>query len=173
MSRVASKALRGRVAYGAARRTVAYHCSTCRVSIEAAATVCWASTSSGLRGGSTASICPASMRWMATVASMRSRRVRGYTSPVDVPPTWWLARPMRCSALATEGGAATWITRSTSPMSMPSSRLEVATTQRRLPSFSDCSISRRCSLDTDPWCERAISAGLSSTRDTVLPVNEP
>ncbi len=58
-------------------------------------------------------------------------------------------------------------------MSMPSSRLEVATTQRSEPSLSDCSMSRRCSLETEPWCDRAISSGLATTRDTVLPVNEP
>ena len=37
------------------------------------------------------------------------------------------ARPMRCRPRATDFGDSTWITRSTAPMSMPSSRLEVAT----------------------------------------------
>ena len=48
-------------------------------------------------------------------------------------PTLCPARPTRCRPLATEGGDSTWITRSTAPMSMPSSRLEVATTAGSLP----------------------------------------
>ena len=42
----------------------------------------------------------------------------------------------RCSPDATVGGASTWTTRSTAPMSMPSSRLEVATTAGSRPDFS-------------------------------------
>ena len=56
---------------------------------------------------------------------------------------------------------------------MPSSRLEVATTQRRSPDFSACSMAARCSLDTEPWCERAITEAGVVTRFTVLPVNDP
>ena len=52
------------------------------------------------------------------------------------------ARPgrSRCSPLATDGGDSTWTTRSTAPMSMPSSRLEVATTAGSRPVFSSSSI---------------------------------
>ena len=30
-------------------------------------------------------------------------------TPVLAASTWWLARPMRCRPLATEGGASIWI----------------------------------------------------------------
>ncbi len=72
-------------------------------------------------------------------------------TPLDTAPTWWPARPMRCSPLATLGGASTQATRSTAPMSMPSSRLEVATTAGRRPDFSASSICARSSLETEPW----------------------
>ena len=42
-------------------------------------------------------------------------------------------------------------------MSMPSSRLLVATTQGSRPRLRSSSISARCSLDTDPWCAFAIT----------------
>ena len=69
----------------------------------------------------------------------RSRR--GETSP-----TWCPARPTRCSPLATDGGDSTWMTRSTAPMSMPSSRLDVATTAGSRPALRSSSITARCSL---------------------------
>ena len=47
---------------------------------------------------------------------------------------------MRCSPLATEGGASIWTTRSMAPMSMPSSSDEVATSARSAPAFSRSSI---------------------------------
>ncbi len=47
-------------------------------------------------------------------------------------------------------------------MSMPSSRLLVATTQRRMPDFSASSISALCSLLTEPWCARASRGAASS-----------
>ena len=47
---------------------------------------------------------------------------------------------MRCSPLATEGGASIWITRSTAPMSMPSSSEEVATRPRSVPALRRSSI---------------------------------
>ena len=40
-------------------------------------------------------------------------------------------------------------------MSMPSSRLEVATTAGSRPDFSASSTIARCSRDTDPWCAAA------------------
>ena len=69
------------------------------------------------------------------------------------------ARPGRSAAgrSATLGGDSTWTTRSTAPMSMPSSRLEVATTAGSRPDFSASSIWARSSLETDPWCARTIS----------------
>ena len=61
--------------------------------------------------------------------------------------------------LATDGGASTWITRSTAPMSMPNSRLDVATTAFSRPDFRSSSTCARCSLLTEPWCARASSVG--------------
>ena len=42
---------------------------------------------------------------------------------------------------------------------MPSSSELVATTARSVPSLSICSVMARSSLDTDPWCARAITLG--------------
>ena len=44
-------------------------------------------------------------------------------------------------------------------MSMPSSRLEVATTAGSRPALRSSSISARCSLRTEPWCARASTGG--------------
>ena len=44
-------------------------------------------------------------------------------------------------------------------MSMPSSRLEVATTAGSRPALRSSSTRARCSLDTEPWWARASSAG--------------
>ena len=76
--------------------------------------------------------------------------------------TWWLARPMRCIPLATEGGASIWMTRSIAPMSMPNSSDEVATSAGIRPAFRASSISRRCSRDSEPWCARATVSPASS-----------
>src|SRR5690606_757186 len=50
------------------------------------------------------------------------------------------------------------MTRSTAPMSMPSSSDDVATTARSSPPLSAASISSLCSLDTEPWWARANSS---------------
>ncbi len=47
-------------------------------------------------------------------------------------------------------------------MSMPSSRLEVATTHGSAPRLRSSSISARCSLDTEPWWARAITTAAPS-----------
>lgn len=44
-------------------------------------------------------------------------------------------------------------------MSMPSSRLEVATTAGSRPALSSSSTRARCSLETEPWWARAITGG--------------
>ncbi len=77
----------------------------------------------------------------------------------DTAPTWCPARPIRCRPDETAGGLWTCTTRSTAPISMPSSRLLVATTARSRPDFRSSSISRRRSLLTLPWCARASNAG--------------
>ena len=61
---------------------------------------------------------------------------------------------MRCSPLATDGGASTWITRSTAPMSMPNSRLEVATTALQ-PSGLEVVLDQRALLLADRAVVRA------------------
>ena len=91
----------------------------------------------------------------STAACSRSARCLGSTTPRETSPTWWPARPTRCMPLATDGGASTCTTRSTAPMSMPSSRLLVATTQGSRPDLRSSSIRARCSLLTEPWWARA------------------
>ena len=66
---------------------------------------------------------------------------------------------MRCSPAATDGGASICTTRSTAPMSMPSSRLEVATTAGSWPDLSASSICLRSSRETLPWWARATTGG--------------
>ena len=92
--------------------------------------------------------------------------------PVDRPPTWWFARPMRCRPLATDGGAATCSTRSIDPMSMPSSSEDVATTQGSSPAFSSRSTCRRFSFDTEPWWAFAMISGAPCASSLVDPRSE-
>ena len=49
-------------------------------------------------------------------------------------------------------------------MSMPSSRLDVATIARRWPDFSSDSTCTRCSRERDPWCARTSSSPARSLR---------
>ncbi len=148
---MASNALRGSVANGALRRTASNQRSASSGSSAQAATVCWASTSSGFVGTRIVSISPDSIRRTVTAQPIRSVRCFGNSTPWEISPTWWPALPMRCSPLATDGGVSTWITRSTAPMSMPSSRLDVATTALSRPVLRSSSTSARCSLLTEPW----------------------
>ena len=69
---------------------------------------------------------------------------------------------MRCRPLATDAGDSTCTTRSMAPMSMPSSRLEVATSAGSLPALRASSISSRCSRATEPWWARTRSSPASS-----------
>ena len=110
------------------------------------------------------SISPASIRSATTAASSRSPRYLGKMRPFEGSPTLWPARPMRCRPLATEPGDSTWMTRSTAPMSMPSSSEDVATIALRRPSFRASSTSSRCSRASDPWCARTRSSSASSLR---------
>ena len=114
------------------------------------ATICCAATSSGLAGMRNSSMAPERIRWTTTALVSRSDRYFGRRTPVETAPTWCPARPTRWSPEATDGGASTWITRSTAPMSIPSSRLDVATTARSRPVFRSSSMWARCSLLTDP-----------------------
>lgn len=161
-SSVASNAERGRPLNGALRRTRSNQCSTSIVSTAPAATVCCARTSSGFAGTEIDSICPLTIRSTVTALLTRSARCFGNSTPWETSPTWCPARPTRCSPLATDGGASTWMTRSTSPMSMPSSSELVATTQRSRPDFRSSSMIARWSLDTEPWWARASTGTLGS-----------
>ena len=69
---------------------------------------------------------------------------------------------MRCTPDATEGGASIWMTRSTAPMSMPSSSELVATMAGSSPRLSSSSICARMSFATEPWCALAISSSATS-----------
>ena len=85
--------------------------------------------------------------------------------PFEVEPSSWPARPTRCRPRATDFGLSTWTTRSTAPMSIPSSRLDVATRQGIRPAFRSSSIRTRCSRASEPWWARATS----SSRQLVQP----
>ena len=97
------------------------------------ATICWASTSSGRRGTRVCSISPSSMRRVTTAVSSRSPRNLGKKRPDEASPTLCPARPTRCRPAATDLGDSICTTRSTAPMSMPSSSDEVATSAGQPP----------------------------------------
>ncbi len=155
MSSTPDRAESGSEANGAARRTSAPMPSTGHSSTAAMATICCASTSSGLRGMRSSSMAPARIRSATTVAASRSPRNFGNRTPRETSSTRCPARPTRCRPPATDGGDSTCTTRSTAPMSIPSSRLDVATTQGSRPSLSSVSIRARSLLDTEPWWARA------------------
>ncbi|SLH03433.1 Uncharacterised protein [Mycobacteroides abscessus subsp. abscessus] len=131
-------------------RTASNQASTSIGSSAQTATVCWARMSSGCAGMRSASMRPVTIRSAATAQWMTSVRCFGNSTPREISPTWCPARPIRCSPLATDGGASTCTTRSTAPMSIPSSRLLVATTQRSRPLLRSSSMRARCSLLTEP-----------------------
>ena len=108
------------------------------------------------------SIEPVRMRSTTTAISSRSPRYFGKILPVLGSPTWWPARPMRCRPRLTAPGDSTWMTRSTVPMSMPSSRLLVATSARSRPVLSSSSTRSRCSRAIEPWCACTSSSPASS-----------
>ena len=123
----------------------------------AIATICCASTSSAFRGTTVVSIRPSRIRCATTAHSSRSARNLGKMRPRLTSPTEWPARPIRWSPRATDFGDSTWITRSTAPMSIPSSRDDVATRHGSSPAFSISSTTSRSSRARDPWWARAIS----------------
>ena len=65
---------------------------------------------------------------------------------------------------AIERGEPSWQTRSTSPMSMPSSSDAVATSTFSSPRFSRCSAASRCSFARLPWCAATRSSPSRSDR---------
>ncbi len=148
----------------AAPRTRRPSSSTVRSSTAHIATICCARTSSGLRGYLVSSMRPSSIRFTTTAASSRSPRYLGKSLPREGSPTWWPARPMRWIPRPTEPGDSTCTTRSTAPMSMPSSSELVATMAFSVPRLRRSSISRRCSRAIDPWWAATRSSPASSFR---------
>ena len=63
----------------------------------------------------------------------------------------WLARPIRCMIRLAPFGAPTLTTRSTSPQSMPRSRVAVQTIARSWPAAIAASTRRRCCASREPW----------------------
>ena len=126
------------------------------------ATICCASTSSGRRGTRVSSMAPSRMRATTAAHSSRSPRYLGKIRPRLGASTWWPARPIRCMPRATLRGLSTWMTRSIAPMSMPSSRLLVATRAGSSPALSCSSMRTRCSRARLPWWARATSSPASS-----------
>ena len=125
-------------------------------------TRCCARTSSGLRGITVSSISPSRIRFATTAHSRRSARNLGKIRPIDTSSMLCPARPIRCSPRVTDFGDSTWITRSTAPMSMPSSSDEVATRQGSCPDFRSSSTTWRSSWASEPWWARATSTGAST-----------
>ena len=108
--------------------------------------------SSGARGIVSASIAPVRMPRTSAAHSSSSSRVVANKRPSGFAPTQWPERPMRCSATAIERGVPSCTTRSTEPMSMPSSSDAVATTAFSSPRLSRSSASKRFSRERLPWC---------------------
>ncbi len=67
------------------------------------------------------------MACTSAAISSRSSRVVAKKRPLGMAPRQWPARPTRCMAVATARVLFSWMTRSTAPMSMPSSSDAVAT----------------------------------------------
>lgn len=88
MSSTAVNADSGSEAKGADRLASASRSSACQLSRATVATICWASTSSGLDGILRASMAPVRIRSVTTAACTRSPRYLGKTTPVDTAPTW-------------------------------------------------------------------------------------
>ena len=130
----------------------------------AIATICWASTSSALRGTTVVSISPSRIRRATTAHSSRSARNFGKIRPRLTSPTEWPARPIRCSPRATDFGDSTWITRSTAPMSIPSSSERGRDQARQLAGLQHL-------LDDEPLLAReraVVGAGDSGPRRRAL-----
>ncbi len=95
--------------------------------------MCWASTSraparSGLRSRAFSAIASRAA-WHSSI----SKRLAGTKRAWLASSSRWLARPIRWTMREAPLGEASWMTRSTSPQSMPRSRVEVQTTARSSP----------------------------------------
>ena len=128
------------------------------------ATICCASTSSGAGRGLIASSSPRRMLSSSAAHSTRSSRDSGNSRPFGSRPSPWPERPTRCSSAAITRGEPSWHTRSTSPMSMPSSSEDVATSALSSPALSRSSARSRCSFARLPWCDVTASSPSRSAR---------
>ena len=111
-----------------------------------------------------ASSSPRRMQSSSAAHSTSSSRVCGKSRALGTPPTAWPERPARCRKVAIERGEPSWQTRSTSPMSRPSSSEAVATSTFSSPRLSRCSASSRVSLARLPWCAATASLPSRSPR---------
>ena len=113
--------------------------------------ICWAKTWKGAGGGATGSTWPSRQSRSRPAARRkpssdvaRNRQLR--TAPGRRP-----VRPSRCRNEVTVAGASSWITRSRSPTSIPSSRVLVATITQSRPRAKVSSARRRSSRPSEPW----------------------
>ena len=162
----ASKSFLGRWRYGYACRVSSYRSSSRQGSHAAAETICWAKTSRGHGGISSASRPPRRMARTRAAHSSNSSRVVANRRPFGIlaGSTRCPERPIRCTPTAMERGEPIWQTRSTDPMSMPSSRDAVATTARSSPCFNFCSASSLKLRERLPWCARTALSPSRSAR---------
>ena len=145
-----SNSSRVRLRNGSALRMSSKSSSSSHSPAATSATICCDRISSGFSGMSSVS---SSLRRAASITathSTSSSRLRGKRRPFGTPPMKCPERPTLCSIAAIVRVEPSWQTRSTSPMSMPSSRDAVATMALRSPAFSLCSDSSRCSRDRLP-----------------------
>ena len=156
MSSTASSAERGSPANGAARRIELLDLvDGARCPARPSRRSAGPARRAGCAGSASTRSAPSRIRSATTAHSTRSPRNFGKITPRDTAPTWCPARPTRCRPDATDGGDSTCTTRSTAPMSMPSSSEDVATTAGSRPALRSSSTSARCSRDTEPWWARA------------------
>ena len=130
ISSTASKSARDSARYGHAPRTTSYMSSSRYSAHAVSATICCARTSSGASCVTMASSSPRRTERSSAAHSIRSSRDVGKTRPFGSPPMVCPERPTRCRSVAMRFGDPIWQTRSTCPMSMPSSREAVATSAR-------------------------------------------
>ena len=128
------------------------------------ATICWASTSSGLGGMHNTSNSQRRIASNKAKHSIKSSRLVGNSRPLGIPPRKCPDRPTRCSNVPMEPVVPNWQTKSTSPISMPNSSDAVATNALSFPSFKRHSADRRCSRAKLPWWEVTFSSPMRSLR---------
>ena len=108
----------------------------------------------GIIGDDVAAVCKKVAREqeipVMAVHSTRSSSDSGNKRPFGVAPTACPERPTRCTNAEMERGEPSWQTRSTSPISIPSSSEAVATSALSFPDFNLCSARSRCLRDRLP-----------------------